>query len=245
MKNSLSDAVNQAIDNRLSAVHTALPGNVEKYDAATQLADIQPLIMRRYPDDSVESLPVVTNVPVIFPAGGAGGMLSFPIVQGDPVLLIFCEKSLDVWLSKGGNVDPLDRRKFDLSDGIAIPGLFSINNAGIADPDSVVLQDASGSKIKLNPDSSIELISGNGEKFTLVGDGAIVLESSGGAKLNLNADGKMALGNASEELIALIDELLTLLQGTTTLTMLGAQPFINLAAYTALQTRLATIKGSL
>lgn len=156
MKNTLADAVNQAIENRLSTVHTALPGEICCYDASTQLANVKPLIMRRYPDGTVEDLPIVNNVPVIFPAGG-GGVLSFPVKQGDTVLLIFCEKSLDVWLSKGGNVDPLDRRKFDLSDGFAIPGLFSSNNAGLADSNNVVLQSSGGAKLNLNADGKLAL----------------------------------------------------------------------------------------
>lgn len=244
MKNTLADAVNQAIENRLASVHTALPGNVTEYDATTQLASVQPLIMRRYPDGTAENYPLITNVPVVFPSGG-GGMLSFPIRQGDPVLLLFSEKSLDVWLSKGGVVDPLDRRKFDLSDGIAIPGLFSTNNAGQADPNSIVLQSESGDKISLNPDNSIVLQSSNGEKFSLIGDGAIVLESVGGAKLNLNANGKLALGNTADEILTIIDDILSELQVTLTATAIGAQPFINAANYTAIQVRLAAVKGAL
>lgn len=156
MKNSLSDAVNQAIENRLSAVHTSLPGRIVQYDAATQLAEVKPLIKRRYPDGTTESLPVITNVPVILPAGG-GGLLSFPVRQGDQVLLIFCEKSLDVWISKGGEVDPLDRRNFNLSDAIAITGLFSTNKAGLAESEDTILVNDAGAKLNLNADGKLAL----------------------------------------------------------------------------------------
>jgi hypothetical protein len=47
-----------------------------------------------------------------------------PLTRGDYVLLVFCERSIDAWLSIGGIVDPDDYRKFDLSDAVAIPGLF-------------------------------------------------------------------------------------------------------------------------
>jgi len=247
MRATLNDVINLSIDNRLSNVHTALPATVEKYDAATQLANVKPNIMRKYNDGSLDDLPIVVNCPVVFPSGG-GGLLSFPVKKGkkgDKCLLLLCEQSLDVWISKGGNVDPLDKRRFDLSDGIALMGMFSVPDAGLADPDSVVLQDINGSKIKLNPDKSIEIISGNGEKFILSGDGAIVLESAGGAKLSLNADGKLALGNSVDEILTILDDILSELQITLTATSIGSQPFINAANYGVIQSRLAQVKGVL
>jgi hypothetical protein len=69
-------------------------------------------------------MPVINNVPVIWPRTSLGS-ISFPLTHGDGVLLIFSERSLDEWLSNGGALAPNDPRQFDLSDAIAIPGLFS------------------------------------------------------------------------------------------------------------------------
>jgi hypothetical protein len=71
---------------------------------------------------SGESLPVITDVPVVFPGAGDYSV-TFPIAKGDTVLLIFAEGSLDQWLTKGGEVDPQDDRRFSLTDAIAIPSL--------------------------------------------------------------------------------------------------------------------------
>jgi hypothetical protein len=55
--------------------------------------------------------------------------LVMPISVGDPGLLVFADGSLDVWLSHGGLVDPLNDRHHALSDAVFIPGLRSFNNA--------------------------------------------------------------------------------------------------------------------
>ena len=43
----------------------------------------------------------------------------------DVVLLVFCSASLDKWLDRGGEVDPLSDRRHALSDAIAFTGLQS------------------------------------------------------------------------------------------------------------------------
>ncbi|MEI6807011.1 MAG: Gp138 family membrane-puncturing spike protein [Myxococcaceae bacterium] len=67
---SLPEVLRQAFDARLASVYTALPGQIERYDAGK--ADIK-----------VDNLPVLFDVPVIF------SVLTFPIKAGDIVQLIF------------------------------------------------------------------------------------------------------------------------------------------------------------
>jgi hypothetical protein len=128
----LSTVLRQVIDGRLFDFHVALPGRVEKYDAATQKADVYPLVrgMREVADGqyTAEPNPVIPSVPVVFP--GSGGYRSTtPVSPGDTVLLIFSEASLDKWLHRGGDVDPEDPRRNHMSDAIAIPGLHPFNAA--------------------------------------------------------------------------------------------------------------------
>jgi hypothetical protein len=123
---SLSEVIRAHLAHDRSALHVALPAKVESYDATKQLVNVKPLVKDFYFDADGEkqavSIPVIPNVPVVFP--GAGGFrLTFPIAAGDTVLLVFAERSIDVWLEKGTEVDPLDFRRHDLSDAIAIPGL--------------------------------------------------------------------------------------------------------------------------
>lgn len=164
---SLSALIRQAMENRLAGVHTALPGEIRSYDAATQKASIKPLIKREYKDGDAESLPIINNCPVIQYAGG-GGMLSFPIKKGDTGLIVFSERSLDAWLS-GGNkeVSPGDRRKHDLSDAIFISGLYSFNGTpGLADSDNAVLSFGEA-KIQLDTDNKIAIGNSQAELLDL------------------------------------------------------------------------------
>jgi hypothetical protein len=111
---------------QLAEVHVALPGRVVSYDSAKQSADVQPLIRQPFEneegDRQVDSLPIVTHVPVVFPGAGPISM-TWPIPAGTTGLLVFSEASLDKWLNEGGEVDPLDDRRHALTDGVFIPGL--------------------------------------------------------------------------------------------------------------------------
>ncbi len=118
-----------------------MPARVERYDAATQLVDVSPQVKEPFEneDGSVSSLqlPIITNVPLVFP--GAGGFhVTFPVAVGDTVLVVFADRSIDTWLAEGGLADPVDQRRHSLSDAIAIPGLHS-NKAAISGVDAAVI----------------------------------------------------------------------------------------------------------
>jgi hypothetical protein len=123
---TLSEVLRTAIAAQQTTVFTALPAQVESYDSTKQKAIVQPLLKRGYQDEAderqVESLPAISDVPVIFP--GAGEIsITWPIAAGATGLLVFTSGSLDKWKSKGGEVDPGDDRRNTLSDAVFIPGL--------------------------------------------------------------------------------------------------------------------------
>jgi hypothetical protein len=147
---TLASTIRGAIDARLVDVHTAMPARVETYDAATQKVSVQPLIRRGYVDErgdrATERLPVITEVPVVFP--GAGGFrVTFPVQPGDTVLLVFSEASLDRWLVRGGEVDPDDDRRHALTDAIAIPGLRAFGQALASAPADVMTAGRDGGPV--------------------------------------------------------------------------------------------------
>lgn len=107
-------------------MHTALPGVVVSYDQVTQTISAQVVIQSRYKqaDGTLVAYtpPVVSGIPVAFPAG-AGWSITWPLEAGDPVVLVFAERSLDEWKATGNSAStPRHLRRFDLSDAIAIPG---------------------------------------------------------------------------------------------------------------------------
>jgi hypothetical protein len=117
----LVNAMRSALDARILELHTAMPGQIVSFDAATSTCSVKPCIKRKLSNGTIQELPVIQNVPICYPQGG-GAIISFPLAVNDPCLIIFNERSLDIWWTKGGIVDPLDARKHNLSDAVVIPG---------------------------------------------------------------------------------------------------------------------------
>lgn len=152
---SMAEVLKQAMESRLADVHTALPGTITKYDAAKQQCDVQPNIQRKYVTGELVNIPVIPNVPVVFPRSQKA-FVSFPLVAGDQVLLIFSERSLDRWLVSGGQVDPADPRKHHLTDAVAIPGLYPFSKPVTASTDALRLGNDK-SQIDLKPDGKMSM----------------------------------------------------------------------------------------
>lgn len=152
-----------AIDSFLEDVHTCMPGKVESYDADKQKADVKPMLKRliQHEDgqETVESLPVIPDVPVIFQRGG-GFFQSFPLKKGDLVALHFAERSIDSYLSSSGaDSDPGVFTRHDLTDAVAVPGLYPFNRAikDISSANMVMGDDNGGIQIHLTPDGTMEV----------------------------------------------------------------------------------------
>lgn len=124
---SEADVIRMAIAEFAGGLHTCLPGYVLAYDRTTQTCDVQPAVRGRVQAaDGVVSeidLPALKGVPVAFPSG-ASFSLTFDLTVGDPVVVMFAERAIDVW--KGNQpatiVGVQEPRRFDLSDAYAIPG---------------------------------------------------------------------------------------------------------------------------
>lgn len=166
----LSTVIKDAIKYHLSDVNTAIPARIIAYDASKQEAEVEPLIKRRYKNGEVVRRAPITGVPVVFPAAG-GGTITFPVQSGDTVLLIFAQRSIDRWVrGDGGPVDPADNRRHDISDAMAIPGLFPLTSELQSDPDNVIIK-FSGAEISLTPDGEVNITAPGG--FNVVGDSTI------------------------------------------------------------------------
>jgi hypothetical protein len=129
---SFDESLEAVINAELAEVHTALPAKVVKY--ADGKADVKPVILRVYEaEDGTEqtvAYPVITNVPVMNLRGG-GAFISIPLKAGDPVWLLFAQRSLDKYLETDGtqDLDTEDARRHHLSDAICYPGGGTWRNA--------------------------------------------------------------------------------------------------------------------
>ncbi len=187
----LMTVIMEAVRYQLGEVNTAIPAVINKYDPTKQEAEVIPLIKRKYKDGTAVDRAPITGVPVVFPAAG-GGIITFPVTKGDTGLLIFSQRSIDRWVRGDGSlIDPGDNRKHDISDAIAIPGLFSFSSALQSDPDNVIIK-FSGASIALTPDGAVQIeapggFSVNGDtditgKLDVTGD-IVASEVTGGGKV--------------------------------------------------------------
>lgn len=107
-----------------STLKVAMPGVIESFDPDSVTASVRPAI-KGYDggteDDGWIELPLLVDIPVIFPRGG-GCTLTFPVKAGDECLLIFADRCIDFWWQNGGVQKPVDLRMHDLSDAFAIVG---------------------------------------------------------------------------------------------------------------------------
>lgn len=154
---SLPEALRIFFDSRLAEVlHTCLPGRIKSYNSKTRKAIVTPEIRKKYLDGEIIDFKPIENVPVMFyGAGSAAIRLPEDEVKGQTCLLLFCERSLDFWLSKGELSEPGSTRKFDLTDAIAVLALNSFNNQDSGGNNlEVVYKDA---VLRIKPDNTIEM----------------------------------------------------------------------------------------
>lgn len=108
-------------------VHTAFPARVESVerDGTSWLVDVKPMYLRYIPKrgggEVAEELPVIPQVPVVWPSAGGWG-IAMPIEVGDHVLVIASEHAIGEWRARGAVCDPVLRGRHDLNGCFAIPG---------------------------------------------------------------------------------------------------------------------------
>ncbi len=174
---TLQQVIKDAVRNGLLDVHTALPARIEKYDHLTQKADIQPLLSKKYKGavGGKRNLPVITNVPVQWPATSSGStFIHMPLKKGDIGFAVFCERSLDKYLSgKGEIVSPEDPRTHNISDAFFIPGgrPFPIALQNVNDTDIIIQNETS--RIEISPKGKISITGAGGQELLTIIDSLI------------------------------------------------------------------------
>lgn len=127
---TIAETMREILESFSGDLHVAIPGVVESYNVATLTADIRPGLKRYVPsrddeaEDRTEPLPVLPDVPVIWPFGG-GLFVHGGLDRGDSVLLVICSTDPGAWrASDGSQVDPSHPLRHGLGGAVAIPGLL-------------------------------------------------------------------------------------------------------------------------
>lgn len=154
-------------------VHCCLICIVQSFNKETMTVDVQPVIREKYTDEtgngSYIDFPLLINVPVVFPCTG-NSLITFPIKQGDECIVIFSDLSFDNWFVNSGIQNPVELRRHDLSDGIAIFGIRSLPKIIDGYEENKIVLKLGNSFIKVS-DSSVEI---NSNSFTWNGKTVLV-----------------------------------------------------------------------
>lgn len=203
------------MDDLQSKIYTTLPAIVvdnSEYESKN-IISVRPTIDMEHSDAQVSECPVIYNVPVVQPSAG-GGLLSFPIQIGDTVLIEFSMRNIESWLEgDGGSVTENTQRYHDMSDAVAVIGLYTKNTHLSPDPVDVVL------------------------KFK---DNKVVLKDDGNVEIHTKS--KFSVYNQQEELISLLSDIVDTIANTTVSTIYGPTPLNSKAQILQLKSQLDSFK---
>lgn len=122
----------EMLDRRVAFPAQITAINVDSGDGALLSIDVLPLIRQTLSQENTDELiyrdlPILANVPVVFPHSTVSGYsLTIPILIGDQVLVVIADRSIDEWQASGGTGRPVESatpRAHDLTDAIAIIGI--------------------------------------------------------------------------------------------------------------------------
>lgn len=150
------------LDGRQSTMWSAMPAIVTKVNLTAMTIECQPAIQGTISDENnvttYVNLPVLADVPIVFPSAG-GFTITFPIAVGDEVLVVFASRCIDAWWQSGGIGKPIEARMHDLSDGFAMPGPKSQPKVlpSISSTDLQIRNQAGTSFISLKADGTVQI----------------------------------------------------------------------------------------
>jgi len=195
----LAQVLDEYISARLFSSHVMLPGKVISYNPENQSANL--LVLTKYISeitgafDNTDDL-IISKVPVVFDGSADNCGMTYPVKAGTLGKLEFADWSLAEWAFSDGK-NPSDI------------GVSSRSHE---------FRDATFTP-GLRPFS---------RKMTFFDSDNIVIHNSDDKdfiKMSLKPNGKIAVENSTNELLAVIKELITVLESGTVVTALGASPF--------------------
>lgn len=231
---SLRQFIQSHLESLQSQIYTHLPAvvtDVSEYEQSN-IISVRPLIHLTHADGQVSECPEIFSVPVINPSAG-GGLLSFPIKVGDTVHLEFSMRNMEEWLEgDGGAVKESTQRMHDMTDAVAVVGLYTKQSHLKPDPNDVVLKFAN-SEIRIKKDS--EIVVKQGEDSS-----SITLKQDGNVEVITKS--KFSVNNQSEELIAVLSDALAEIAASNVNTVYGVSPLNNKAQILSIKSKLDSFK---
>lgn len=128
------------------SLNTAIPASIESYDPDTRTARVKIHYSDHFASEGTEAnredWPPIPDCPVLFPRGG-GFVFTWPLEKGDPVLVVFSQRSLQEWSASDGKTDigSFLISTHNPGDAIVIPGLSPSKNKSGEDTEVKITED--------------------------------------------------------------------------------------------------------
>lgn len=189
---SLEEVITKAMENAAYKLNVGVPAEVIRYDRKKQLVDVRPDFNKKYKDGKIEEAPVIYNVPVKFQRAGQS-IIAMPIKVGHKVNLHFQDRSLEKWKSSGTRGHPDDTRAHHTSDCFAFPGGYPFSDSvPLANDDDIIIRNQKDKNSKQR------------------------------VEVRIKPNGHIQILNNKEELVKVLDDLITYLREAKVYTSTGA-----------------------
>ena len=122
--------LDKALKNLNYDIRVSMPGIIQSFDSSTQTVTVQLAIKEKLSingNTSWQSIPLLVDVPIVVPKAGSF-VITVPPTKGDECIVLFQDCCLDAWWQSGGTQNQVELRRHDLSDGVAILGVWSQPN---------------------------------------------------------------------------------------------------------------------
>lgn len=194
----------------LLGIHVPMPGRIQSYDAAHQVADIVLLVRHRDPDPDGtgqyldEDYPVLPAVPILWPRMGKW-FWAASVEAGDAVQVLFNSSAIGIWRRSSATdaLSGLDRAirgvstvgdvgRHSLTHAVALLGMETFSQAlrhapltalNASDPDSCLTlghDDDAGTRISIYRDGSVRITQGSNVVVQIDTDGTVHMGGSAG-----------------------------------------------------------------
>jgi hypothetical protein len=124
------EAIRTVVEFKLFNMFSSIPCTIVSIrDINSQRIDVKPCVNIIGPDGGDREQVAILSVPIMFPSTSSSA-LTLKVNVGDTVLCVFSQRCIDQFKAGDGTpARPIDLRKFDKRDAVAIPGLFPFSKA--------------------------------------------------------------------------------------------------------------------
>ena len=143
-RHTLTGVMKHVLDNFLKKTDDMLPAKVISYNAATNTAQVQPLIMVVTTDDQLIERAQYAAIPV-YQASAGGFILRFPVSPGDFGWIKANDRDISLFRQTNSMSAPNTQRKHSFKDAIFFPQCaFDLVTINSEDANNMVLQNYAG-----------------------------------------------------------------------------------------------------